>query len=118
MTWNWETGTKAAGEKLYAWEWNNVRDYAFQKSASYIVYSGSYPSAGGPYFAQNGLTGRIDYSGSDTSTVIQSAIDALTNGGKIYIKAGTFTFVTPIYWTLSNIVFEGEGNATVIEITP
>jgi len=50
---------------------------------SYIVYSGS--GTGGPYFAKDS-DGDTKFSGSDASTVIQSAIDALTNGGIIFLK--------------------------------
>jgi len=42
---------------------------------SYIIFQES-----GTIYAQNGLTGDIDYSGTDAVTVIQSAIDALTSG--------------------------------------
>jgi len=41
-------------------------------------------------YAKNGQTSDIDYCGTDARTVIQSAIDALTKGGKIFIKSGTF----------------------------
>jgi hypothetical protein len=35
--------------------------------------------------------GRIRFSGTDAASVIQSAINALTSGGKIFIKRGTYT---------------------------
>jgi len=38
----------------------------------------------------NGSTGEIDHSGTNATTVIQNAIDALTSGGKILIKAGEY----------------------------
>ncbi len=43
--------------------------------ASYIIYTD-----GTTTYAKNGSTGKIDYSGTDTASVIQSAIDALTAG--------------------------------------
>ena len=56
--------------------------------ANYIIYKN-----GATIYAQNGQTGVDDYSGTDASTVIQSAINALgTNGGKIFIKQGTYDF--------------------------
>jgi len=61
--------------------------------ASYIVWSGSGPSAG-PFFAKNGTTGNIDYSGSNANTVIQSVLNGLTSGRtwkeKVLIK-GAYT---------------------------
>lgn len=55
------------------------------ESASYIIFKDDE----GLTYAKNGSTGAIDYSSTNASYVIQSAIDALTNGGKIFIKAGT-----------------------------
>jgi hypothetical protein len=58
-------------------------------------------------------SGRIRFSGSDACTVIQSAINALTSGGKIFIKAGTYTVTTWIdLGNKSNIVLQGEGDCT------
>jgi len=75
-------------------------------SNTFTISSGIYPGShtytiykeGSTYYAKNAY-GAIDYSGTDASTVIQSAINALTSSGKIYIKAGdysppTFTVVT------------------------
>lgn len=60
------------------------------------------------FFALNQKTGRIDYSGHDATTVIQNAIDALSNiGGKVYITPGTYP-VTQITLTGSNIILESE----------
>jgi parallel beta-helix repeat protein len=76
---------------------------------SYIIWTD-----GTKYYAKNGQTGQIEFSGTDASTVIQSAIDALPNGGKIFIKAGTY----PATFSLrSNIILEGEGYATIINGT-
>jgi hypothetical protein len=54
-------------------------------SASYIIFN-----EGSVVNARNGNTGTIDYSGSDPAVVISDAIDALSNGGKILIKAGVY----------------------------
>jgi len=56
--------------------------------------------------------GRVRFSGTDASTVIQSAIDALTNGGKIFIKAGTYTITTSLSIDKHRIIFEGESLET------
>ena len=61
------------------------------EESGYIIYQD-----GGTIYAKNGQTGNIDYSGTDTAAVIQSAIDALTNGGSIFIKAGTYSITSEI----------------------
>jgi parallel beta-helix repeat protein len=66
-------------------------------SNTFTISSGVYPGAvsytvwrdGDYYYAKNAY-GAIEFSGTDASTVIQSAINALTNGGKIFIKAGIY----------------------------
>ena len=73
-------------------------------------------------WAKSGKTGEVVYggqwnaggvSGTDACTVIQSAINALTSGGKIFIKAGTYTVTTWIdLGNKINIVLQGEGDCT------
>ena len=53
--------------------------------ASYIIFN-----EGPTVKARNGSTGAIDYLGSEPAAVIFNAINALSNGGKIFIKAGTY----------------------------
>src|SRR5437879_1245059 len=48
-------------------------------TASYIIYYQD------NFYAQNGTTGSIDYSGTDAATVIQAAIDILSNGGGLIV---------------------------------
>jgi hypothetical protein len=53
---------------------------------SYLIWT-----SGTNVYAKNGLTGQIEFSGTDAATVIQSAINALgTTGGEIFIKAGEY----------------------------
>ena len=81
-----------SGDKLYGYEWNNLTDYGLVKPASYII-----DKSGDTYRALNGTTGKIDYSGTDASTVIQSAINALdTVGGTVFIKSGQYPLNSPI----------------------
>jgi len=48
-------------------------------------------------YARNGLTGKIDYKGTDASKVIQSAINSLpTEGGRIFVKAGRYILNSPL----------------------
>ncbi len=53
-------------------------------TASYIIFQDS-----GTIYAKNGTTGKIEFSGTDASTVIQSAVNILTKGGSIFIKTNT-----------------------------
>jgi len=66
--------------------------------ASYMVWKD-----GNTYRAECLLKGGTDYSGTDAATVIQSALDALTSGGSIFIKKGTYTIAdNPISITNKN----------------
>ncbi len=53
-------------------------------TASYVIY---YQNI---FYAQNGTTGKIDYSGTDASTVIQAAIEALKDGGLLVLRRGIY----------------------------
>src|SRR5207247_2837823 len=53
-------------------------------TASYVIYYQN------KFYAQNGSTGRIDYSGTDAATIIQAAINALPNGGLIVLRTGLY----------------------------
>jgi len=64
---------------------------SFTETASYTIFK-----VGDTIYAKNGTTGEIEFSGTDASQVIQSAINALTNGGKILIKAGTYLLSSPL----------------------
>jgi len=72
---------------------------------------------GNKYYAKNGETGEIEFSGTDAATVIQSAIDAVEaqGGGKVFLKQGTYILNSQIN-LCSNLVLEGEGRATVLKL--
>jgi parallel beta-helix repeat protein len=71
---NWNAN-KVSGDKLYGYEWNNLASYGLTKPASYII-----DKSGDTYRALNGSTGKIDFSGTDASTVINNSLGALTSG--------------------------------------
>jgi hypothetical protein len=93
---------------------------SFTETASYVIWTdGTY------VYAKNGKTGAIDFKGTDASTVIQSAVNALTSGGKIFIKAGTYVLKPrPATWGYAcidlsnkvNVELEGEGKSTVLKL--
>jgi len=71
-----------------------------EQPASYIVF-GRDTDGDGVYdiiYAKNGTSGEIEFSGTDASTVIQQAINALPNGkGRILIKNGVYSINQTIY---------------------
>jgi len=81
-----------------------------EETASYIIFK-----VGTTYYAKNGETGEIEFSGTDASTVIQSALNALpAEGGRIFIKAGTYVISTPIS-VPDNTEVCGEGPSTILK---
>jgi len=78
-------------------------DGGLEVPASYIIYK-----SGSEYRARNGLTGEIEFSGTDAATVIQQAIDGLTDGGIIFISTGIYPIETSIA-IKNNIHIIGEG---------
>jgi len=82
------------------------------EESNYIIFKD-----GKLYKAKNGMTGCIEFSGTDAATVIQSAFDALPHsGGRILAKAGTFSCGARIYPDQTKPqIFEGNGPATVLE---
>ena len=85
--------------------------------ASYVIYKN-----GTTYYAQNGQTGVNDYSGTAASTVIQSALNALTSGRtwkeKVVLK-GDFTFTSTVTipsYTILQIV--GKITSSAWTLTP
>lgn len=70
---------------------------------------------GSTYYARPGIgTGYTAYSNADATIVIQAALDALTTGGKVYIKQGLYDNLNAIEVNNANIIIEGEGKFTTI----
>jgi len=78
--------------------------------ASYVVWKD-----GSTYRAECLLKGGTDYSGTDAATVIQSAIDALSNGGTILFRRGSYDISSSITINNENIKFLAE-KGTIINI--
>ena len=72
-----------------------IQPASFTETASYIIFK-----VGDTIYAKNGTTGEIEYSGTNAISVIQSAINSLTNGGTIYIAEGTYSLSS--YIEISN----------------
>jgi len=89
---------------------------SFTETASYVIWTD-----GTTVYAKNGKTGAIEFSGSDASAVIQSAINALTNGGKILLKNGVYNVYAsspiPPIEPKDNVSIEGESRTkTIIKV--
>jgi len=76
---------------------------------------------GNKTYAKNGTYGHIEYESTDAATTIQHALNQLSNGGKIFIKAGTYRISSMITVNASSssmpIIIEGEGLATILNST-
>lgn len=88
--------------------------------ANFVIWSEVYEEKDGVtetiYKAFDCKRGVIRFKDTDANTVIQAAIDALTGGGKIFIKAGTYTLSSTIS-LVSNIGIIGEGiTATKLKV--
>jgi len=76
-------------------DWNALVDHALEKPCSFIIRrkNSTYEAIYGSGADQ---AGKIAFRGADVSTVIQSAIDALTGGGTVFLKEiqlpGTITY--------------------------
>ena len=81
--------------------------------ANYIIFIDAADS--NKIKAKNGLTGAIDYSGTDARVVIQSAVTALSSGGSIFISAGTYSISYNINLA-SNIHIFGQGTSTILKL--
>ena len=64
---------------------------------------------GSTYYAKNLNTGTIDYSGADFSTIMNTVIGMMPQGGFIKIGTGTFIVTTAISTECKSIIIEGSG---------
>lgn len=73
--------------------------------ASYVIFRDS-----STYFAKNGSTGKIDYSSSNITAVLQDTIDYLimqNSGGTISFAVGDYVFTSGVVITQSGIEISG-----------
>jgi len=84
------------------------------QSYTYLIYQEKLLDGTILIKAKNGNTGRIDFKGTDASTVIQSAINALTLGGVIFVKNGVYQITKRIGINHNNIRLKAESYKTVL----
>lgn len=90
-----------------------INQWAMEKNCSYFMFTD-----GTTIYAQNCDTGSIDYSGTDFVTVLNSVLTSLTSsGGLIHIHSGTYLIFSPVSSSDNNIVLEGEGTTTILQVS-
>jgi len=90
------------------------------KTASYVVFTDANDS--NMIRALNGTTGNIDYSSTDAYAVIQPCINALSSGGRIRIRQGSYALSQALlfqggYPNSYEWILEGEGVGTQLSQT-
>jgi len=88
-----------------------IENGSMAETASYIIFKD-----GSTYYAKNGTTGAIDYSGTNATYVIKSAIDS-SSKGLVFIMAGTYVIDSTIILDEDNAdtIVRGEyQNATIL----
>jgi parallel beta-helix repeat protein len=91
-----------------------LNKYAGVMRASYIIFIDPNDTVN-PYKAKNN-DGAIEFQGPDAASVIQQAINALPNGGLIYIKRGSYIISTSIILSpYIHVVGEGK-DLTILKL--
>jgi parallel beta-helix repeat protein len=67
-------------------------------------------------YANNTERGFVEYSGTDASNVINNVLSALTKGGKILIKEGTYQISSSISIKKDNVSLYGSGESTKLSL--
>ena len=78
--------------------------------ASYVIYQ-----SGNTIYAKSVKPGLVDFSGTDAKTVMQNAINALAEGGKVFLNNGTYIMSGKLLLR-SNIDLEGESWSTILKL--
>src|SRR5437899_1064847 len=107
---NYSTGTTVPAT------WLNRVQLREEGLSEYVVYQ-----VGGTIYAKALLAGGIDYSGSDAATVINQAITAVGQAGRILLRTGTYTLTATLVFpviTPGGVVLEGESAEAVTIVVP
>lgn len=70
----------------------------------YVIYK-----SGTTTYAWAASTGTIKYTGTDIGVILNSCIDSLTAGGRIYIGPGTYSLSTAVDFDNKTMIIEGSG---------
>jgi len=108
--------------------YNRTDVIAFPEQTATFIIFGKDTDGDGIYdivYAKNCTSGQIQYGGewdaggidgSNASAVINAAINALANGGKIFVRNGIYMITATIKPKVDNLIFEGEGYNTVFKL--
>jgi hypothetical protein len=79
-------------------------------SSTFVIFKD-----GSTTYALDGETGEVSYNSVDSATVFQNCIDTieLIGGGSIYVKYATYTIVSMLNLSVSNIKIESDFNTTL-----
>lgn len=87
--------------------------------AHYLLYED-----GGVCYAQNGVTGAIDFGGFDHASIIHSAIDAAGVGGVLQFAGNGFSIGTPLrpknkqtWWMSTGVIFKPTGDNSILDLS-
>lgn len=83
-------------------QWTTVAD------CTYLIFTD-----GTTYYAKNCDTGVVDYSGTTAATVIQNAINALSDGDKLVFKRATYTLTTDVTISSDERIEVDGGGSTI-----
>ena len=97
---------KTLDSTLQPEEWNNLLDLI---PAGYVIYKKENTIYAVPRYGDGTV-----YSSTNAQEVFQNVINALTNGGLIFVKRGTYNFDAPIVIDKENILLIGENLETKI----
>lgn len=75
---------------VWVWSLRSPSSITITPQSLSEAYSYEISVDGFTYYAKNGTTGQIDYSGANSTTVFSQAMVASDNGSSIYIKSGTY----------------------------
>jgi len=82
-------------------------------TADYVLFKD-----GSTYYAKNGTTGAISFSGISFYTIINDAIDALSGSGLIFMRLGTYALSSDLVIETSGIRIEGTASSGSKFATP
>lgn len=115
-----DSGATATLEDFHNYDfkrWDSGVLVSFIEDRSQIEpYSYILSKLGSYYYAKNGTTGSIDYSNTNASYVINSALgDLPSTGGSLFFKSKVFELNATININTKNVTLTGEGKGSVLK---
>jgi len=86
--------------------------WGVKKPATYVIYRDT-----STYYAEDGRTGDVSFSGTDAQVVIQAAVNAIQTAPGFTTKSGLLYFKAGNYSLSSAILIDGSASTTIQNIT-